>query len=96
MVLDVRDLVFQILPVDVMDAHRAAIDATGAGDRRVTFGDRDLHVLEAAIGDAHMLRKGVVVAAAVGGSGGSNGVQRQKSQAPGPQNSTQFSSPGFN
>jgi len=45
-----------------MHAHRAAIDAARARDRRVAFGDRDLHVLEAAIGVAHMLRQGVVTA----------------------------------
>jgi hypothetical protein len=39
----------------IVHARRAAIDAAGAGDRRIAIGDRDRGILEQVVGDTHML-----------------------------------------
>src|SRR5882757_3143783 len=55
--LDVDGLVLQVFRIDVVDAHRTAIDAARAGDRRVTLGDRGRYILEAVVRGAHLVHE---------------------------------------
>lgn len=71
----------QILAIDVVNAHRAAIDAARAGDRRIAFGDRDFDVLEAAIRSPYMFRQGA--AAAIRSQRLTDRERRQKDQTRG-------------